>query len=155
LNINIFIHLRLGLPSGLFHSGFPTKTIYASLLFPISVICPTHIILEIRSTYLLSGSAYGQQNTMYSCFTLYRETVLGSTLQSTGIRCRPLFYKHNDVSEGRLPPQSLSHGWAVYIKSAPCLALLTYLLTYLLTQWSKVLLEKLTGSKLVKQFPAF
>jgi hypothetical protein len=30
-----------------------------------------------------------------------------------------------------------------------------YLLTYLLTSWSRVLLEKLTGSKLVKKFPAF
>ena len=31
----------------------------------------------------------------------------------------------------------------------------TYLLTYLLTPWSRVLLEKLTGSHLVKKFPAF
>jgi len=30
-----------------------------------------------------------------------------------------------------------------------------YLLTYLLTPWSKVLLEKLTGLQLVKKFPAF
>jgi hypothetical protein len=32
---------------------------------------------------------------------------------------------------------------------------LTYLITYLLTPWSRVLLEKLTGSQLVKKFPAF
>jgi len=31
----------------------------------------------------------------------------------------------------------------------------TYLLTYLLTQWCRVLLEKLTGFQLVKKFPAF
>ena len=31
----------------------------------------------------------------------------------------------------------------------------TYLLTYLLTAWSEVLLEKLTGFQLVKKFPAF
>jgi len=30
-----------------------------------------------------------------------------------------------------------------------------HLLIYLLTQWSRVLLEKLTGSQLVKKFPAF
>jgi len=29
------------------------------------------------------------------------------------------------------------------------------LLTYLLTPWSRVLLEKLTGLQLVKKFPAF
>ena len=33
--------------------------------------------------------------------------------------------------------------------------MLTYLLTYLLTPWSKVLLQKLTGFGLVKKFPAF
>ena len=33
--------------------------------------------------------------------------------------------------------------------------LLTYLLTYLLTPWCRVLLEKLTGLQLVKNFPAF
>ena len=92
-------------------------------------------------------------NTPYiHCFTLYRETVLGSTLHSSGIWCCPLFYKHNDVSEGRLSPQRLSHGWALYINqflALPCL------ISYLLTLWSRVLLEKLTGSQLVKQFPAF
>jgi len=33
--------------------------------------------------------------------------------------------------------------------------LLTCLFTYLLTPWRRVLLEKLTGSQLVKKFPAF
>ena len=33
--------------------------------------------------------------------------------------------------------------------------ILTYLLTYLLTPWCRVLLEKLTGLQLVKKFPAF
>ena len=33
--------------------------------------------------------------------------------------------------------------------------LLTNLLTYLLTPWSRVLLQKLTGFQLVKKFPAF
>jgi len=32
---------------------------------------------------------------------------------------------------------------------------LTYLLTYLLTQWCRVLLQKLTGLQQVKKFPAF
>ena len=33
--------------------------------------------------------------------------------------------------------------------------LLIYLLTYLLTPWCRILLEKLTGLQLVKEFPAF
>jgi len=46
--ISIFIlssHLRLGLPSGLFPSRFPTKTLYTPLLAPIRYICPAHLIL--------------------------------------------------------------------------------------------------------------
>ena len=41
-------------------------------------------------------------------------------------------------------------GWV-----AAVLFRLTYLLTYLLTPWCRVLLEKLTGLQLVKKFPAF
>ena len=35
------------------------------------------------------------------------------------------------------------------------IVLLTYLLSYLLTPWCRVLLEKLTGLQLVEKFPAF
>ena len=38
-------YLRLGLPSGLFPSGFPTKTLYTALLSFIQATCTTHLIL--------------------------------------------------------------------------------------------------------------
>jgi hypothetical protein len=41
----LFTQLRLGLPSGLFPSGFPTNILYAFLLSPYRVTCPAHLIL--------------------------------------------------------------------------------------------------------------
>jgi hypothetical protein len=38
-------HLRLGLPSGLFPSGFATYMVYAFLFFRVRATCPAHLIL--------------------------------------------------------------------------------------------------------------
>jgi len=38
-------HLRLGLPNGLFPSGFPTEPLYTTLLSPVRATCPTHPVL--------------------------------------------------------------------------------------------------------------
>ena len=62
IHLNIIPHLHLGLPSGLFPSGFPTKTLYTPLLSPIHAICPAHLIL----LHLITRTISGEQDRSFS-----------------------------------------------------------------------------------------
>ena len=44
-NLIFSSHLRLGLPNGLFPSGFPTRTLCTTLSSPIRATCLAHLIL--------------------------------------------------------------------------------------------------------------
>jgi hypothetical protein len=44
-------HLRLGVPSGLFPSGFPTNKLHTFLFSPIRATCPAHLITNYVYNY--------------------------------------------------------------------------------------------------------
>ena len=56
--LTLSTHLRVYLPSGLFPSGFPTKTLYTPLSSPIRATCPAQLILLDFITRTILGERY-------------------------------------------------------------------------------------------------
>ena len=68
---SILILSSLGLPSALFPSGFPTKTLYASLLSLVCATCATHLILLDLITQIIFGEEYRSLGSLVLCSFLH------------------------------------------------------------------------------------
>ena len=83
-------HLRLGLPSGLFHSGFPTKSLYTLPLSPIRATCPAHLILLDFIPRTIFGEQY---RSLSSSVCSFLHSPVTSSLLDSNIPLNTLFWK--------------------------------------------------------------
>ena len=80
--------LHLGLPSGLFPSGLPTKTLYTTLLSPVRATCPAHLILFYFITRKIFGDQY---RSLSSSLCSFLHSSVTSSLLATNTLLNTLF----------------------------------------------------------------
>jgi len=81
-------HLCIGLPSGLFPSGFPTKTLYKPVLSPIHAIFPTYLIVLNLITRAILGEGY---RSLSSSLCSFLHSPVTSSLLGPNILLNTLF----------------------------------------------------------------
>ena len=98
-------HLRLVLPSGLFHSGFPTKTLHTLLFSTIRATCSVHIILLYLITRNVLGEEYRSLSSSLCSFLHYPVTspllgrkILLNTLCTNTLSLRSSLNESDDIS---------------------------------------------------------
>ena len=88
IHLNISFHLWLGLPSGLFPSGFPTKILYTPLLSPLRATFPAHLILPAFITRSILDEEY---NSLSSSLCSFLHSLVKSSLLGPNILLNILF----------------------------------------------------------------
>jgi hypothetical protein len=97
------IRLRLGLPSGLFPSGFPTKIRYAFRFAPIRTTCSAHLTLLNLIILIILGEEYKfwsflQRSITSSLFgpNIHLSTLFSDTLSLCSLMPETEFHTHTE-----------------------------------------------------------
>ena len=92
-------HLRLGFPSDLFSSGFPTKTLYTPLLSSKRATCPASLILLDLITRMIFREQYRSLSS--SLCSLLHSFVTSSLLgPNTSLSRNEVYWKHSRRKDG-------------------------------------------------------
>jgi len=81
-------HPCLGLPSGLFPSCFPTKTLYVPVLAPMRAACPTNLIIFNFITQIMFSGDY---RSLSSSLCSFLHSPVTSSLSGPNIPLSTLF----------------------------------------------------------------
>jgi hypothetical protein len=88
IHFNIVPHLHLGLPSGLFPSGFSTNILYVFLFVTICATCPVHLIYD-----LITVIVFGEEYKLWSCSVYsFLQSAFWNTLSKLHIHTRTEVY---------------------------------------------------------------
>jgi hypothetical protein len=88
----LLLHLRLGRPSGLFPSGFPTNNLHTFLFSPIHATCPAHFILLNLIILIKLGEEYKSRSSSLCSFP---HTPVSSSLFGANTLSAPCSQKHS------------------------------------------------------------